>query len=251
MAAREEAERQEACDRETRTLAPLAYRLSEMSGDEREHLRRSGEEAMDGTDLIRYFDGVRRARRAGETPSEEEGIYDAAVPDVTARAVMVPSEYSVRGRARVGCALLMERTRVKLGDIRKGWFDFSKPKTDGETRRFPLSAFAAVLAVAISLMLIVAGSVLLTRAESNISRLNVEIQQVSTEVNELRSDLEARHDHLRLREIATEEYGMIDEGYVRKSFVSVEAEEEIEAFEETRRGSVGLSSILYALGLKK
>lgn len=246
-----EAEEQMRTEEKTRELSPLAYRMSEMSEATVQGHYRQGKDSMDGTDLVRYFDETREMRCSTSDFSESVSIYEEAVPDETERAVMISQDQvTLRGAGKR--TLIACKDAVKsLSEAKKVWFDSSRPKTDKETRRFPLSAFAAIVAVAVSLMLIVASSVMLTRAESNISRLNLEISKASTAVNELRSDLEARHDLLQIRDIAIHEYGMVDESFVKMEYISIRDEDKIEAFEETRRATVGLSAILSALGLKK
>ena len=115
----------------------------------------------------------------------------------------------------------------------------------------PLSAFAAILAIAMSLMLIVASSVLLTRAEDNVSRMKLQVSETSDEVAQMRSDIEASIDLLEIRRIAMEEYGMVEEEYLKMDYISMKTEDSVEAFEDERPTGVGLSAILSAIGIKK
>ena len=246
-----EAEAQERAEAETRGASPDAYRLSLMSEAVKNGQWRRGKELMDAGDLVRYFDETREKRIATTDFTEEHSVYELATPDETERAVMVPSGQPFRRRARVGAHALAEYAGEKWVEVKKTWFDFSAPKTDREDKRFPLSAFAATLAVAVSMMLIIASSVMLTRAESNVSRLNAELAETRLEVNELRSDLEAKHDMLEIRDIAINEYGMVPESYVRMEYLTVGEGDKIEAFEEERRPMIGLDAILSAIGIKK
>lgn len=130
------------------------------------------------------------------------------------------------------------------------WFDTARPMPSSASRSFPLSAFAALVAVAVSLLLIVASSVLVTRSQWELGKLNKEIDAVSVEVEDLRSDLEVRDDLLEIRTLATGELGMIEEQYVRMQYISLGREDRINAYEEETAESVGLSTLLSAIGIK-
>lgn len=130
------------------------------------------------------------------------------------------------------------------------WFNFSKPDTSHEIRRFPVSAFAAVLAVAMSLMLIVASSILLTRAENNLNSIRSEISTLSDEVVELKSDFQAQQNLIEIYRIATEEYGMVSEEYIKMQYLALNAGDSVETFEGEREQTVNLSAILSAIGVK-
>ena len=108
-----------------------------------------------------------------------------------------------------------------------------------------------MVAVAVSLMLIVASSVMVTRAESRISELTLDAEILADEVAELHSDVNVQSNLAELREIAVEQYGMIDEKYLEMTYLDTEKEETIESYEEERREGIGLSALLSALGIKK
>ena len=131
------------------------------------------------------------------------------------------------------------------------WFDTAEPDTSDNRRSFPLSAFAALLAVAVSLMLIVASSVMLMRAESRVNSLKREVNAQSAELAKLRSDLDVKNDLIEIRRIATEEYGMVSEEYVRTTYLLRDVRDSVEVYEEEREDSVGLAAILSAIGITK
>ena len=130
------------------------------------------------------------------------------------------------------------------------WFNGRAADTSEEVRRFPVSAFAAIFAVAVSMMLIVAASVLVSDAERDLQTLNRELTQLHQEVAEMKSELNVQNDLSEIRTIATEEYGMVDKKYVKMDYISVEHPETAEAFPEERESGVGLSALLSALGIK-
>ncbi len=261
VAVRTEVEAQAACEEQTSALQPAAYRLSKLSDAYIGARYRHGKEMMSGSDLIEYFSETRAMRirntdfslavplDESQTCTAEESVgcrWSAAVrtiekPNLRQRMTAVPKTV---GR-------LPEQLREKVKCAPTSWFNFSKPDTTRETRRFPLSALAAIAAVAMSLMLIVAGSVMLTQGEGEVNRLKQEFLQLSNEVSELRSDLSVQNDLLTIREIAVNEYGMVDREYLRMEYLSMGGEDSIDVFEEEPPKTVGLSALLNALGILK
>lgn len=246
QSAQTEADAQIRAEREALREEPDAYRLSAMSDAAIRGRYRRGKNEMNGDDLIRYF-GETHARRVRNADfSEYSGEYSDAVPQTEEekpeRAVVPASGILPAAKAKV--TAVREKIRTGLPT----WFDFSAPKK--EKKKFPLSALAAMFAVAISLMLIIAGSVMTTRAKSRIGELNSEITKLSGEITEMRSDVNVATDLLEIREIAVEKYGMVGEQYVRMRYLSDTREDGIKAFEEERDGGIGLGAILSAIGLR-
>lgn len=229
-------------EEETRGLAPEAYRLSLMSEASVNGRYRLGKREMTSSDLVRYFADTRERRIRNVDFSENTGV-DVCEP--------VAENESDKQVSESRALVLPEKVKALSGSVSTRlkaavptWFNAAKPDTSRETKRFPLSAFAAVAAVAMSMMLIVASSVLLTRAENNISRLKKQINSASSEVAELKSDLEVQYDLLEIRRIAMEEYGMVDEEYIKMHYLTLGNEDNVEAFEDDREDQVGLSAIL-------
>ena len=67
---------------------------------------------------------------------------------------------------------------------------------------------------------------------------------------DLKSELNVKNDLRVIRDIATEEFGMIEEKYVKMQYLSMGSGDSIEVFEEEKQESVGLAAILSAIGLK-
>ena len=101
------------------------------------------------------------------------------------------------------------------------------------------------------MMMIVAGSLMLTNAESQVNQLNVDIDRLQGEISDLHSEMESDENLLRVREIAVEEYGMVGEEYLKMDYIGMDREEKIEVFSGDRENHVGLSALLSALGLGK
>ena len=244
-------------ENQTRAEEPEAYRLSELSEGYITARYRHGKDTMSGNDLLEYFCETRARRTQNadfseSAPSDEEIVRGEAektcvlsvksdnAPEIAERIAALPQKIRT----------LPEETVEKIKLSTPIWFDKSRPDTKSERRRFPLSAFAAILAIAMSLTLVVASSVLVNHAEGRLNTLKIEVSQVSSEVSDMKSDLSVQHDLLALREIAVNEMGMVDEDFVRTEYVSNHSEDSIVILEEEEEKNVGLSAILNALGIK-
>lgn len=239
-------------EEQTRALDPQAYRLSQMSQAALNGLYRRGKETMSSEDVLRYFDENRRRHLQTADFEGNTGIDECEADPVTKKSLVwtqVANKKTLRELPQ-GMKRRVVKTTKRLMAQTPKWMDFSRADTGREKRRFPLSALVAVIVIALCLMLIVASTVMLTRAESEISSLKKEIDDTSAEIAELRSDVEVENDLLEIRRIAIEEYGMVDEEFVKMEYMEGSSEDSVESFEETPRETVGLDAILSAIGLK-
>ena len=236
---------------ETRAMAPNAYRLSTMSETAIDLQYRRGKEHMSSADLVRYISDTRAAHLQTADLLGDTGIDECTGGNIKESCKALTEQknekkLSIAARARQ----LPARAGEKLKQAMPTWFDASAPDTSKNSRRFPLSAFAAMLAVATSLLLIVASSVMVRLAESDVSRLKTQISDISVQAEELKSDLEVGNNLLEIRQIAAEEYGMVAEDYVKMDYISLRGDDSVEVYQEEREESVGLSALLSAIGLK-
>ena len=244
-------------ERETHKIAPQAYRLSKMSDIAIGGCYRHGKETMSGNDLIQYFNETRSMRTEGEdfsvSPVQDEFVL-AGEAEKPCHAVVKHEEVSTIGDKIAALPAQIKELPTKTVEFVRTslptWFDFSPVDTTQSTRRFPLSALAAIVAVAVSLMLIVASSVMIHQGEKRVSQLTVEVNELAGEVLDLKSELNVKNDLRVIRDIATEEFGMIEEKYVKMQYLSMGSGDSIEVFEEEKQESVGLAAILSAIGLK-
>ncbi len=245
LAAREQIKREEA----TRALAPQAYRMSSLSDAAICGIYRKGKHYMVASDLLLYFSETRQKRisRVDFSQAEELGRELICIEGKENR--LLPGEKAPSHKEKALQALQAGGRGLK--QALPTWFDAASPSAGDTKKTFPFSAFAAILAVAVSLMLIVASSVLLTRAENRVSQLNSQLLTAYDEMNELQSDLDVRDDLLVIRQIAVEEYGMVGEEYVRMQYITLRDEDRIEAYEEEWATTVELSALLSAMGIKK
>ncbi len=249
-AVREAAQMVEA-EKRTRELDPCAYRLSLLSDAAVNGIYKRGKENMETADLLRYAEESRRIRRRERPVDECASVYETAslVPDapskekVTAVTKLQADAAALKTMSAKTVASL--KTRMPL------WFNFKPADSSTETKKLPISAFAAVIAVAVSLTLIVAGALMITHTETKISKLNSEISTLRSEIDDLEGKLEASADLMEIRRIAVEEYGMVGEDDLKMERLSLKSAEDIQAYEQERNRELGLSAILSAIGWKK
>ncbi|MBR2020579.1 MAG: hypothetical protein IKA05_09305 [Clostridia bacterium] len=235
-------------EEETRALAPDAYRLSLLSEVAVSARYRRGKSEMSVSDLVRYFSETRARRIQNVDFSGNTGmdVYESAVETVQEQAALETPANTLSTRVKE----ISQSAGNRLKRAMPTWFDGAKADTSKEQKRFPLSAFVAAVVIAISLMLIIASSVMLMRTESAIGDLKNELSVISDEVSELRSDFNVKYDLLEIRRIAMEEYGMVKGDYVKVGSLDLKAEDSVEIYDTEREEQVGLSAILSAMGIK-
>lgn len=243
-------ERMEAEER-TRELAPDAYRLSLLSEAAVRGIYKRGKDTMEVSDLLRYAEESRRIQQRTRDAEVCEPSSDAeAVLPVPVRSAQSGLLARIKS-APTGIKALPAKTAAVIRERFPLWFDFRSADTSGESKKFPVSAFAAILAIAVSLVLIVASALMITHTETKISKLNSEIATLNSEIGDLESKLESSADLMEIRRIAVEEYGMVEEEHLKMEYLSLDSAEDIEVFEQERNRELGLSAILSAIGWKK
>ena len=243
-AVRREVEEQMRHEEATRELAPDAYRLSSLSEETINGSYRKGKENMELGDLLDYFSETRQRRIRSADFTENNGVDVLPVEKSEDETRALEASEQVR-------PVVQSRRLSGLVEATRGWFDGSSgEKAEGSAQRFPVSVIAAIVTVSISLMLIVAGSVMTRRAEKKVSELSDSISDAYVVLSDLEADLEVRDDLLVIREIAVKEYGMVGSEYVRSQYITLSEEDRIEVFEE-EDDTMALSALLSAIGVKK
>lgn len=245
--ARKSAEEQILREQSTCELDPDAYRLSGLTDAAITGRYRGGKDVMNTADLIRYFSETRERRIQNLDFTENTGMEICETEENVGQAAVVAGEKKDLAK-RLGKEIKALPAKIKAG--MPVWFNVERADTSSEKKRFPLSALASIVAVAASLMLIVTGAIMVTSAEEDLNLLQREIDVMADEVAEMRSDMNVEDDLLEIRRIAMEEYGMVEEEYVKMDYVSVRSDDEVEAFEEERNDKIGLGALLSAFGIK-
>jgi len=96
--------------------------------------------------------------------------------------------------------------------------------------------------------MIVCSTVMVSRASGEISALEDKIESLDFEIKDLEGKLEQKNNMLDIKQIATEEYGMISAEYAASRYIDVTDEEKLVTVESEDKGSSWLSEILRAIG---
>ncbi len=248
---------QEARENETQAMEPVFYRLSKLSEGALNGLYRRGQETMNTSGLLHYFEDTRAMREEkpdlSAPPPTDNAVYAGEAEKNLCLSVRSGGEKCLSERAAALPAVIRsipERAVNSVKASRGLWFNASPADTKSDRRRFPVSAFAAIIAVAMSLFLIVASSVMVHSGESRVNGLSRELSALTADIGEIRSNLDVKTDLLAIRRVATEEYGMVGEEYVRMDYLSKEEEDSIEVYETKEEDRVGLGALLSAIGLR-
>ena len=106
-----------------------------------------------------------------------------------------------------------------------------------------------IAGVAISLMLIVSGSVMLNDATREVKELENEVREMQREEELLQLELDMKNDVNVLRDKATTELGMIDKEYVEACYLNTMGADGIQSYERAHPDGIGFSTILSAFGI--
>ena len=106
-----------------------------------------------------------------------------------------------------------------------------------------------IAGVAISLMLIVSGSVMLNDATREVKELENEVREMQREEELLQLELDMKNDVNVLRDKAVNELGMRDKEYVEAFYLNTMGTDSIESHESKQSDGIGFSTILSAFGI--
>ena len=202
---------------DSRSKTVSSYR----SGDYR------GGKYMTSDDFVRYF----RNRHSFVIPTANKAA-------ATARE---GSSDSKEGHIRRAVSFLLE--------LKKKWLpvESREGRTTGEKFRFPALAMSCIAVVAISMTLIVSGSVMIGNVSGEIGSLNTEISVLEAKENELQSELDLKYDIESVKRDA-QALGMISGKFAGGEYLEIGNREEIEIFEQ-EENKVGFAALLSAIGI--
>ena len=213
----------------TRTIAPEAY-LKYDSRSKIADIYRSGEyngsRYMTSEDFVRYF----KHRRTFYTPSLE--------------TEKLPGEPG-------GKEAHLQTAISALKEFVYKWFPVERREGREDTGafRFPVAAMSGIAVFAISLGLIVGGSVMMGNAAGESSRLDSTIVKLEAKQVELQEKLDVKYS---IDEIEAEmkSLGMVKRQNVDNQYISKNREEQIKVYEDGEGKNVGLSTLLAAFGIE-
>ena len=209
----------------------------------------NGSKYMTSDDFVRYF----KSRRAFYMPSTlkaEEAKAEAA------KNSAVPARKN--GASSTG--LTQSESGSKEGHIRglvptlkglaKKWFPIERLENRGEGRRFrlPVSALAGVAVFAISMSLIVSGSVMVGSATGELGRQESEIASLKIQEADLQSKLDLKYTVEQI-EADAKELGMVKRQYADSEYVYLDGSSAVEIYDDGEEENLGLAALLSAFGV--
>lgn len=246
--AKTEAALQAKNEAKTRTIAPGSYVLFD-SRSKIADVYRSGEyngsRYMTSEDFVRYF----KNRRSFYTPSlESERLPKEAevksVGERRSRSGLVSGEPG-------GKEAHLQNVISALKEFAYKWFPVERKEGREQSVgfRFPVAAMSGIAVFAISLGLIVGGSVMMGNASGELSRLDSTIVKLEATQVGLQEKLDVKYS---IDEIEAEmkSLGMVKRQNVDNQYVSQNREEQIVVYEDGESKNVGLTALLASFGIE-
>jgi hypothetical protein len=145
----------------------------------------------------------------------------------------------------------LARLGSALKELAWKWFpvESTEGRTEGRRFRLPAAAMSGIAVFAISLGLIVSGSVMLGNASGEVGKMQSAITTLEAERVELQGKLDLKYN---ISEIAEEakSLGMIKRQYADNEYLIVSGEEQIIIPEDNEPDDVGLATLLAAFGIE-
>lgn len=140
----------------------------------------------------------------------------------------------------------------KLDAMKKDWFPDEKIVNRKPRKKKGLMKISlGIAAAAMSLMLIVSGSVMLSNATREVKKLDNEYKTLDQTEEALRMELDMKNDVTVLRARAAGEYGMIRKEYIEANYLDMSGTDDAKSYAAEREDkNVGISAILSAFGIK-
>ena len=207
----------------------------------------NGSKYMTSDDFVRYF----KSRRAFYMPkvqeSEEakaETVKNSSVPQRKNGASPASPAESGSKEGHI------ERLLSAGKELILKWFpvERSEGRTEGGRARFPVSALAGIAVFAISMSLIVGGSVMVGDATAEVGRLDSEIASLEAKYDDLEGKLDLKYTADSI-EADAKELGMVKRQYADNEFVIIENDNEINIYDDEKEENVGLAALLSAFGI--
>ena len=239
------AQRSAEIKREAQTLG-IEFESVSAKDEKYRTMKIDGRAYMSSDDFAAYYKDLRgykmphfysRAEKEYEEAVAGKNVQDSGKPPKKALWLAI--------KKRAEKAAKRVKRELTLSEIRR---QFLGECVEGEKKRIPKGIFPTMAIVTLSLLLVVCSSVMVSRASSDVSKLEYQIDVLQESKRDLEGKLVEKNNMLDIRKIAVEEYNMINGGFATSKFLDVTEDEEIELF-DTRDGEESfLKTILKAIG---
>lgn len=209
----------------------------------------NGSKYMTSDDFVRYFKSRRAFYMPSTVKSEEakaEAAKNSAVParknGASSTSLSSSESGSKEGHMR-GLLSFAKELAIK-------WFPVERREDRSEGRRFrvPVSAMAGIAVFAISMSLIVSGSVMVGSATGEVGRLDSQIASLKAEAADLEGKLDLKYTVEQIESDA-KELGMVKRQYADSESIVLDNKDEIEIYDNGEDENVGLAALLSAFGI--
>ncbi len=196
-------------------------------------------------------DSVKIRKPAPQKSESDTRMFGKAEEDIK---IYTPGSRPASSEVQKGTAVFQktdDRAISKIKKAKEEWLPEDKivnvkPK---KSKRSFSGMILAIAGVAVSLMLIVSGSVLMSGASREVKDLENELGQLSSVEKSLEAELEMKNDVNVLLDRATGDLGMIRKEYVEVNYLDAGGSDKVEVHEKEDEKNVGLAAILSAFGI--
>ena len=121
-------------------------------------------------------------------------------------------------------------------------------RTEGKRFKLPVSAMAGVAVFALSMTLIVSGSVLVGTSEGEVGRLDSQIASLKAEKADIEGKLDLKYTVEEI-EADAKAMGMIKRQYADNEYITLNSDDEIVIYDNGEDENLSLSTLLSAFGI--
>ncbi len=231
-----------------------------------------GRSELGSEEFKRYFHARRRingsSSEVGSEVAPSSKSKAGADCSVGAGSLTMPSRAAAQGGARVdkgkdaGVSIVKRleavvREVVREKDIvgitqraAKEWLDIDQRerRAEGEKKKMPVTTIAAILTIALSLMLVVAGAVITSRGSTELYAAEARLREATEVKEELERKIEIKNDLKYIEMMARTNLGMVDREFAAVKYIGGESEEKVVIYNNDGDRKFGLSTLLSALG---
>jgi hypothetical protein len=204
---------------------------------------------MTSDDFVRYF----RSRRAFYSPSaykaaeaEAKAAENSAVPARKNGASSSSLTHAESGSKESHIQGLIATVK----NFAKEWFPVERKegRSVGKSFKLPVSAMAGIAVFAISMTLIVSGSVLVGTSEGEVGKLDSQIASLKAEKADIEGKLDLKYTVDQI-EADAKAMGMIKRQYADNEYITLKEDDEIVIYDDGKEENLGLSALLSAFGI--
>ena len=232
-----------------RDAEALGINLENVSAKDEKYrtMKVDGKVYMSSDDFAAYYKDL-RGYKMPHFYSRAEMEYEKAEADANVQGSGKPPKKALwlAVRKRTEKAAKSFGKEFIVDEFRK---QFYEDVAKGKKKRIPKGIFPAMAVVTLSLLLVVCSSVMVSRASSDVYKLEYQIDVLQESKTDLEGKLVEKNNMLDIRKIAIEEYNMIGSDYATSKFLDVTEDEEIELFDKTDGEESFLTTLLKAIGI--